>query len=416
MSRGPRPLRSRSGSWSCAWRRLRSRAGSHPGARLRTAAAALGLALLAACGGGGLSVVDASRSAGTYRWVLPADFPIPRVPEDNPLTESKAELGRHLFYDPRLSGNGTQACASCHHQDKAFTDGRAVPMGSTGEAHPRNAQGLANAVYHPTLTWANPSLLSLEAQLQVPLFGDNPVEMGVNEQNQEAVLARLRADPLYTGLFTAAFPGVAAPIGWPQITQALASFQRTLISADSRYDRYLQGRETLTAQEQRGLQLFFGEKAECFHCHSGHNFNDQVVHASTRVLDLPFHNTGLYNVGNTGDFPAHNQGLFEFTNNPADRGRFRAPSLRNVEVTAPYMHDGSVPSLEAVLDHYAAGGRLITTGPYAGDGRLHPNKSDLISRIDLNAQEKADLVAFLKTLTDENFLRDPRFANPFVAR
>jgi cytochrome c peroxidase len=395
---------------------LRSRAGSRPGARLRTAAAALGLGLLAACGGGGLSVVDASRSAGTYRWVLPADFPIPRVPEDNPLTEAKAELGRHLFYDPRLSGNGTQACASCHHQDKAFTDGRPVPLGSTGEAHPRNAQGLANAVYHPTLTWANPSLLSLEAQLQVPLFGDNPVEMGVNEQNQEAVLARLRADPLYATLFAEAFPGVASPIAWPQITQALASFQRTLISADSRYDRYLQGRETLTAQERRGLQLFFGEKAECFHCHSGHNFNDQVVHASTRVLDLPFHNTGLYNVGNTGDFPALNQGLFEFTNNPADRGRFRAPSLRNVEVTAPYMHDGSVPTLEAVLDHYAAGGRLITTGPYAGDGRLHPNKSDLISRIDLNAQEKADLVAFLKTLTDENFLRDPRFANPFVAR
>ncbi|MFN3631101.1 MAG: cytochrome c peroxidase, partial [Casimicrobiaceae bacterium] len=213
-----------------------------------------------------------------------------------------------------------------------------------------------------------------------------------------------------------AFPEASGPIDWPHITQAIAAFQRTLISANSRYDRYLQGREVLSPAELRGLALFFGEKAECFHCHSGFNFNDQVVHASTRVLDTPFHNTGLYNIGNTGNFPEHNQGLFEFTNNPADRGKFRAPSLRNVEVTAPYMHDGSVPTLEAVLDHYASGGRLITSGPYAGDGRSHPNKSDLISLIELNEQEKADIIAFLKTLTDEEFLRNPKFSNPFATR
>lgn len=391
------------------------------GQRPRLALPALGgaalaalAALLAACGGGsGLEVKDSGRGSHAYNWQLPADFPAPRVPADNPLTEAKAELGRHLFYDKRLSGNGTQACAGCHHQDKAFTDGLAVAVGSTGERHPRNAQGLANVVYHPTLTWANPSLLSLEAQLQVPLFGDNPVEMGVNDGNKAEVLGRIRADARYAPLYGAAFPGAAGPIDWPQITQALASFQRTLISANSRYDRYLQGRETFTAAERRGLDLFFGEKAECFHCHAGHNLNDQVVHAGTRVLDTPFHNTGLYNIGNTGNFPEHNQGLFEFSNRLADRGKFRAPSLRNVAVTAPYMHDGSVPTLEAVLDHYAGGGRLISSGPYAGDGRAHPNKSDLISRIDLNAQEKADLVAFLKTLTDEEFLRNPKFADPF---
>jgi cytochrome c peroxidase len=307
-------------------------------------------------------VEDATRSSPAYAWQLPADFPTPMVPADNPLTAAKAELGRHLIYDPRLSGNGTQACASCHHQDKAFTDGRTVALGSTGEAHPRNAQGLANVVYHPTLTWANPSLLSLEAQLQVPLFGENPVEMGVNEHNQAEVLGRIRSDTaLYGPLFVQAFPQATGAIDWPHITQALASFQRTLISADSRYDRYLQGRGTLSAAELRGLILFFGEKAECFHCHAGHNLNDQVVHASTRVLDTPFHNTGLYNIGNTGNFPEHNQGLYEITNRPADRGKFRAPSLRNVEVTAPYMHDGSVPTLQAVLQHYAAGGRLITS-------------------------------------------------------
>ena len=379
-------------------------------------ATALGAALSGCGGGSGLETRDSAATASHYAWQLPADFPRPRVPEDNPLTEDKAELGRHLFYDTRLSGNGTQACASCHHQDKAFTDGRAVAVGSTGENHPRNAQGLANVVYHPTLTWANPSLLSLEAQLQVPLFGDNPVEMGVNDSNKDEVRGRIRSDPRYASLYARAYPGATTAIDWPQITQALASFQRTLISANSRYDRFLAGRETFTAAEQRGLNLFFGEKAECFHCHAGHNLNDQVVHASTQVLDTPFHNTGLYNIGNTGNFPEPNQGLFDFTNKPGDRGKFRAPSLRNVAVTAPFMHDGSVATLEAVLDHYAAGGRLITSGPYAGDGRAHPNKSDLISRIELNAQERADIVAFLKTLTDEEFLRNPKFSNPFAAQ
>ena len=387
---------------------------------LPRALAALALplaALLAGCGGSGASVDDNTRApAGGYAWALPANFPTPRVPDANPLTAAKAELGRHLFYDRRLSGNGTLACASCHQQDKAFTDGRKLPLGATGAVHPRNAQGLANVVYNATLTWANPSLLTLEAQLQVPLFGEDPVEMGVNEHNKDEVLARIRGDARYRELYAAAYPGATEAIGWPQVTQAIASFQRTLISGDSRYDRYLRGAEMLTPQELRGLNLFMGEKAECFHCHAGHNLNDQVVHAGTRVLDTPFHNTGLYNVGNTGNFPAGNQGLYEITQRPADRGRFRAPSLRNVAVTAPYMHDGSIDTLEAVLDHYAAGGRLITSGPHAGDGRAHPNKSDLISRIELDAQEKADIVAFLRTLTDENFLRNPQFADPFAPR
>lgn len=377
---------------------------------------------LGACGGGGVTVVDALSTSGSgatasgagWTWNLPANFPTPRVPADNPMNEAKVELGRFLFYDRRLSANGTQACASCHHQDKAFTDGRALAIGSTGELHPRNAQSLANVAYNATLTWANPSLLSLEAQAQVPLFGERPVEMGINDSNVNDVLQRIKTDASYPARFAAAFSGVSEPINWGNITRAIAAFQRTLMSGNSRYDQYLQGKAVLTPSEQRGLTLFNSEKAECFHCHSGFNFNDQVIHASTKVIDTPFHNTGLYNIGGTGNFPEGNQGLFEFTGKATDRGLFRAPSLRNVEVTAPYMHDGSIATLEDVLDFYAAGGRLITSGPYAGDGRFHPNKDGLIASINLTTQDKADIVAFLKTLTDHDFLTNPKFADPFA--
>lgn len=375
----------------------------------------VGAAVLAGCGGGGVSVNDTVQAPGTgqWRWELPAHFPVPKVPESNPMSEAKVDLGRHLFYDRRLSGNGTQSCASCHHQDKAFTDGLGTAIGSTGMAHPRGAQGLANVAYHATLTWANPSLVTLEKQMEVPLFGDDPVEMGVNDHNRAEVLARLHAEPVYAAKFAAAFPDAAQPVGWGQVIQAIASFQRTLLSGHSRYDQYLQGKAQLTVPETRGMALFFGEKAECFHCHGSFNFNDQIVHAASRVVETPFHNTGLYNLGGTGAFPEHNRGVFELTALVKDMGAFRAPSLRNVEVTAPYMHDGSVATLEAVLDFYADGGRRIASGPYAGDGRLNPHKSELISLIDLNAQDKSDLVAFLKTLTDHEFLQNPRYADPW---
>ncbi|RQO53474.1 di-heme enzyme [Paucibacter sp. KBW04] len=375
--------------------------------------------LLSACGGGGsggVTVVDTTPApvGSNWQWQLPSYFPTPKVPDDNPMSTEKVDLGRHLFYDRRLSGNGTQACASCHLQALAFTDGKAVSKGSTGEFTPRSAQGLANAAYHPTLTWANKSLTSLEQQFSVPVFGINPVEMGITDANKGEVLQRIKDQPLYQAKFAAAFPGTGeAAISWPNITKAVASFQRSLISANSRYDQALQGKTTLSEQEQRGQRLFFGEKAECFHCHGSFNFNDQVMHANTRVLETPFHNTGLYNIGGTGAFPIPNRGLFEATGEASDMGRFRAPSLRNVALTAPYMHDGSIASLEEVLDFYAAGGRNISSGPYAGDGRQHPNKSSLVAQINLSAQDKADLVAFLRTLTDEEFITSPKHADPF---
>lgn len=353
-------------------------------------------------------------AAGGWSWDLPAGFPTPAVPASNPMSRAKVALGRYLFYDTRLSGNGRQSCASCHQQALAFTDGLARSVGSTGQTLARGAPSLANVVYDATLTWANPSLVRLEKQMAVPLFGDNPVEMGINDRNEVRVLARLRADPRYRAMFAAAFRGPAPRISLGNVVTAISAFQRTLISSRSRYDRYLAGTARLSAAEVRGKDLFFGEKAECSHCHTGFNLNDQTVYAGKRVIDTPFHNTGLYNLGGTGAYPIPNRGVFELTGKPEDMGAFRAPTLRNVGVTAPYMHDGSITTLKAVVAFYAAGGRNITSGPDAGDGRANPYKSTLLDRITLTARERTDLVAFLKTLTDRSFLTDPSISDPFA--
>lgn len=363
----------------------------------------------------GTTTTDPSLTASGWTWSLPAFFPTPKVPENNPLTTDKVELGRHLFYEKRLSGNGTQSCGSCHLQAKAFTDGRRVAIGSTGDLHPRNSQPLHNVVYNATLTWANPALTRLEQQMLVPLFGESPVEMGINDSNKAAVLDRIKADAAYAARFRAVWPADADPVTYEHVIQAIASFQRTLISGNSRYDQYLRRETALTPGEERGMQLFNGEQAECFHCHGSFNFNDQIVHAGSRLVETPFHNTGLFNIGGTGEFPFPNRGVFETSGKPEDMGKFRAASLRNIALTAPYMHDGSLATLEEVLDFYAAGGRNITSGPEAGDGSRNPHKSDLIGRINLTNQDKADIIAFLKTLTDEQFIHDPLFADPFAA-
>ncbi|BAI71431.1 methylamine utilization protein [Azospirillum sp. B510] len=351
--------------------------------------------------------------AADWTWSLPGHVPEPRVPADNPMSAVKVELGRRLFYDTRLSGNGTIACASCHIQAKAFTDGRALSPGSTGGLTHRNAQPLANSAWNATYTWANPALVSLERQMEVPLFGDDPVEMGVTDANRAAILERLRADPVYPPLFRQSFPDEAEPLTMATVIKAIAAFQRGIVSVDSRYDRYLQGKASLSEAETRGMALFFGERAECHHCHGSFNFNDQVVHARSREVETPFHNTGLYNLDGAGAYPFPNRGLFEFTAKPEDMGAFRAPSLRNVAVTGPYMHDGGIATLAAVIDAYSDGGRAVRSGPLKGDGRLNPHKSGLISRIGLTPQEKRDLLAFLGALTDETLLTDPRWSDPW---
>lgn len=350
-----------------------------------------------------------------WAWDLPPGFPEPRVPEDNPMSAVKVELGRRLFYDVRLSGNQTTSCASCHKQELAFTDGLAHAEGSTGQIHRRSAMGLTNVAYNTVLTWANPLMVDLEVQTLVPMFGENPVELGLAGE-EETLLARLAADARYPDLFARSFPDDEAPVSIHNVVAAISAFERTLISGNAPYDRYVYQGDTTALSEsaRRGLAAFFSEKLECYHCHPAFNFMDSTASASSAFTETFFHNTGLYNVDGAGAFPVTDQGLIEMTGAAADMGKFRAPTLRNIAVTAPYMHDGSVATLDEAIDHYAHGGRLITEGEDAGDGSQSPWKSQLVPGFTLTEQERADLKAFLGALTDEGFLQDPRFSDPFA--
>ena len=349
-----------------------------------------------------------------YQWNLPKGFPRPYVPADNPMSAAKVELGRYLFYDSRMSVNGKQSCANCHKQDLAFTDGRAVGVGATGELHSRSAMSLVNVAYSAALTWSNPEMKSLEKQALVPMFGDHPVELGLREG--DAFLPLLRSDSRYAALFARAFPADTDRFTMANVTKAIASFERSIISARSPYDRYHYDREDDAVSEsaKRGEILFFSQHISCFRCHSGFNFSDATASERNADREIEFHNTGLYNLSGGLSYPSPNVGIYEFTHAPADVGKFKAPTLRNIALTAPYMHDGSIQTLEGVLDHYAAGGRRIASGPMAGNGHDNPNKDHLIGGFPLSAQDRADLIDFLKCLTDDEVIRDPRFANPWL--
>ncbi|WP_394822095.1 MbnH family di-heme enzyme [Pendulispora albinea] len=379
-------------------------------------------AMVAGCGDSSKASPDPPPGPGpdggtsAFEWRLPVGFPTPKVPNDNPMTAEKVDLGRHLFYDTRLSGNGTFSCASCHEQGKAFTDGLARSKGSTGELHPRGSMSLTNVGYAKTLTWANDLMGTLEKQALVPMFGEAPIELGL-AGHQAEMLEKLRKEPYYQTAFPRAFPGTDEPFATLRIVEALSAFQRTLISGRSPYDKWAFGGEknALSDSAKRGRDLFFSETLECFHCHGGFNFSDSSTHTGGPSSEGQFHNTALYNLDGKGAYPADNRGLMDVSTNPADMGRFKAPTLRNIAVTAPYMHDGSIATLEEVLDHYAAGGRTIKTGPNAGDGSKSPLKSEFVIGFVISDEQKRDVIHFLESLTDNDFLTDPRFANPWTA-
>ncbi len=344
------------------------------------------------------AVLSGAASAGlAYDWAIPDWLPPPPVPGDIVMSDALVDLGRHLFYDQRLSVDGSMSCASCHEQARAFSDGRAVSVGVTGQAGGFNAPSLANVGYLPTLTWANPMVDSLESHALIPLFGEDPVEMG-NAGREQALFARLMEDALYQDAFAAAFPD-RPQADLYTITRALGAFQRTLISVGSPYDRFVYegDRTAMSDAAVRGMDLFFDHRTECYHCHLGLNFTNNLVTSRSAMPEMGFHNTGL---GASG-------GMEEFTLNPRDRGRVRTPSLRNVAVTAPYMHDGRFQTLEQVIRHYAAGGEAARLG------QPDPLRDPLIIGFQITVQEIADLTAFLQSLTDEDFLTDPAFANPW---
>jgi cytochrome c peroxidase len=341
-------------------------------------------------------------------WALPPGFPEPLVPEDDAMTVEKVALGEALFHDPRLSWNESLACATCHPSDKAFVDGHVRPRGSEGTELPRNAMGLLNAAWLVPYTWANPELTTLEEQALVPLFGDFPLELGL-QRDTEGILDRFRDDPELADAFEAAYPEAEEPVTVEAVVQAIASYERTLVSGGSAYDRYAYEADDAAMSEaaKRGMELFFSERAECYHCHGGFLFTNAVRTAAQPEPVPAFFNTGLYDVDGTGSYPAGNQGLYELTGDPADRGKFRVPTLRNVALTAPYMHDGSIATLAEVVATYAAGGRHVIEGDHVGDGRANPNKDVLVFELDLDEGEQADLVAFLEALTDDRLVDAP---------
>lgn len=294
---------------------------------------------------------------------IPKGFPYPEIPADNKPTKARIELGKKLFFDPILSRDSTVSCSSCHLPDKFFADNLRVSVGIEGRKGQRNAPSLINVAYQTVLFWdgGNPTL---EQQVIAPIDNHDELDFDVNK-----IVAKLALHTVYPELFRKAY-GQAPSVF--SLTRAIACFERTLIGGTSKYDTFIATKDSsvFSDSEKRGLSIFFGENGECFHCHGGFNFTDNS-----------FRNNGLYL-----QYP--DSGRARITQLGSDVGKFKIPSLRNVEKTAPYMHDGSLSTLEEVMAHYMSG------------GKRHPNKSVIIQPLHLTVGEQKDLIEFLKTLTD----------------
>ncbi len=337
--------------------------------------------------------------SANFEWHLPAGFPRPAVPADNRMSVAKVALGQRLFFETGLSSSGRYSCSSCHRPELAFTDGQAQARGATGQTVRRGAMSLANVAYNPAFTWGNESVRSLEAQMRQPLFNKLPVEMGLAEDGVLAVRV-LSADSSYRAQFAAAFPGDDEPLSMEHIIKAIAAFERTLISGRSAFDRYIfdDDRSALSESAKRGMALFYSTRVGCAQCHSGINFSGPMVYEGHERERALFANNGLYDVDGRGTYPKRDRGLIEVTHRATDMGKFRVPTLRNVALTSPYMHDGSLPTLDAVLDHYVRG------------GNRSPRQDVRIRPFALSQSERTDLLQFLNSLTDREFVENPAFA------
>ncbi len=329
------------------------------------------IALLWACGSDGPTTSNAGNPRQATPLVLEVPFRFPEFssPADNPLTVEGVALGRKLFSDPILSVDSTVSCGSCHLPEFAFSDTAQFSRGVAGRTG-RNSMSIANLAWAPTLFWDGRAA-SLEAQVLGPVA--DPVEMGETWDNVEL---KLQEHASYPALFDSAFPG--EPITRDHVARAIAQFERTLLSSQSRYDRFLRGEVGLSDDELEGERIFNTERGDCFHCHGTILFSDNR-----------FHNNGL-------DADPIDAGRAGVTGADIDRGRFRTPTLRNVELTPPYMHDGRFATLDEVLEHY--------------DGGLHRNAllDPLLlatpEQRRLTEGERAAVIAFLLTLTDTEFI------------
>jgi cytochrome c peroxidase len=308
-----------------------------------------------------LAAMATTARAGEYRWQLPAGFPEPAVPADNPMSDAKVELGAKLFGDPRLSVTGLHSCRSCHSPERAFTDGLKRSRGASGDELPLNAPTLLNTAYNASLGWRDASVRTLEQQMHGPLFNTDPPELGL--AGPEVLVDALLADADMVHAFGAAFPGMAEPVSMDNVIRAIAAYERTLFAGQSAFDRYVfrGDHRALSERQKAGMQLFFSQRTGCAACHGGVNFAGAWVDRDHQAEPV-FADTG------TGV-------------------AVRVPTLRNLPATAPYMHDGRFAGLDQVLDHY----ETLAVDP-AADPRLR--------RAPLTTDERAQLREFLLSLAD----------------
>lgn len=348
---------------------------------------------------GPATVADPSLGQTPYPLSLPSWMEPPPMPADNPLTHAGVDLGRHLFYDPLLSGNNTQACAGCHRQSLSFTDGRQFSVGAEGRPATRNAMALVNLAWSAPYFWDGRAE-TLEALVPIPI--QHPDEMN---QSLPALMVELQQHPDYPARFENAFPGEG--ITEATVSKAMAQFLRSLVSFRSRADRLDAGEITLTALEVRGNELMVDglpkdapDRVQDI-CDACHKHSAGVIGAASEMglfTTAEYKTNGLV----TGDL-----GRLASTGDEADRGTFKIPTIRNLTVTAPYMHDGRFADLDAVVDHYNTGIAAIPglEAPLGKDGK--PQK------MLLNDDDKAAIVAILGIFTDDEFLVDPAFSDPF---
>ncbi|MGB0863208.1 MAG: cytochrome-c peroxidase [Saprospiraceae bacterium] len=320
------------------------------------------------------------------------DLPVPVLPSDNPLTVQGVELGKMLFYETMLSKDGTQSCVSCHRQEDGFSDTTQFSIGVENLPGKRQAMPVFNMAWHTNEFFWDGRAHLLRDQSLKPI--QDPLEMNETLEN---VITKLSGEKEYRDQFSRAFG--STEITSEKMSLAMEQFMMSIVSYQSKYDEYLAGTTQLTASEERGRVLFFAEYnpffpdqsgADCAHCHSGRNFeNDEYM------------NNGLDTDANITDI-----GREEVTEDANDKGKFKVPSLRNIEMTRPYMHDGRFQTLEEVIEHYNSGIKASTT---ADPTVLNTQSTGLF----LNAQDKEDLLNFLKTLTDDTFLNNSEYASPF---